>query len=195
MEPSLGEQGFELLLVEDIQLQLLRLLQLRARARTGNHVVRLRAHAPDGLAPELPDERLGVGPAHELEGAGEDKRLASERTVAGGLDGLRSDPHGEELLHQLTAGTLEVGLHLVGHVRPDASIRRRSSSLAPPTRSTLPKSAARSCAVASPTCGMPSANRKRHSSGRALAAIRSTRFCADLSANPSSSMTWSLVMR
>src|SRR5438309_4480091 len=144
MEPSLGEQGFELLLVEDIQLQLLRLLQLRARARTGNHVVRLRAHAPDGLAPELPDERLGVGPAHELEGAGEDKRLASERTVAGGLDGLRSDPHGEELLHQLTAGTLEVGLHLVGHVRPDALDTTKgilTPSAPPPDASEIPRQA------------------------------------------------------
>src|SRR5439155_16960147 len=70
---------------------------------------------------------------------------------------------------------------------PTPSTLRRSSSVALCSCWMVPKSAANIVAVASPTWGMPSAYRKCPSSGRLLAAILSSRFWADLSANPSSS--------
>src|SRR5438309_9500429 len=67
---SSRQQRFELLFVEDAQLQLLRLLELRTGARPCDHVVGLCAHAADRLAAELAHDALGIRAAHRLERAG-----------------------------------------------------------------------------------------------------------------------------
>src|SRR5207249_9164806 len=90
-EPSSRKQCFELLLVEDRQLEFLCFFELRAGARPRDDVIRLRAHAPRGLAAQLAHERLGVGTADRLQRPREHERLAAERTVTDRLDSLRLD--------------------------------------------------------------------------------------------------------
>src|SRR5205085_6279551 len=79
---SLRQQRLELVLVEDGDLELLRLLQLRAGAQARDHVVGLGADAARRLPAELAHQGLGVGPAHRLERAREDERLAGQRPIA-----------------------------------------------------------------------------------------------------------------
>src|SRR6266850_1432679 len=117
---SPGHEGEELLLVQDCDLELLRLLQLRTGARPGDHIVGLRAHARDRLTAQPANQRLRVGPAHRLHRPGEYKRLACQRTLARRLDRLRLHPTSEELGHQLAAMTLEIHVHLACHVRTHA---------------------------------------------------------------------------
>src|SRR6266566_5078523 len=100
--------------------QLLRLLQLRARARAGHNIVRLGTYATCRLAAQPAHQRLGVRPAHRLQRAGEDKGFAGEWTISDSLDRLRLDAHREKLLDQRGARALEVQMHLARHARTDA---------------------------------------------------------------------------
>src|SRR5262249_20016718 len=117
---SLREQRFELLLVEDVQLQLLCLLELRSRPGPRHHVVGPGPDPARRLAAKRAHQRLSVRPAHRLEGAGEDEGLAVEWTVADRIDDLRPDTHIDQLHHELRALALEVAKDLAGHVGADA---------------------------------------------------------------------------
>src|SRR5712691_10334036 len=118
--PLLPDQFQELLLVEDVQLQLLRLLQLRAGARPGDHVVRFGAHGRRRLAAELAHQRLRVGPPHRLHRPRENERLARERPFAGGFGRLRLHAGLQQSPHQLSPMAVEVLPHLARHVGADA---------------------------------------------------------------------------
>src|SRR6266516_1307877 len=96
--PSSGKQRFELLLVEDVQLQLLRLLELGAGARPRDHVVGLRADAAHGLA--------------------------AERSLADGLRLLRLHAGGEQSRDQLGARTVKYAWTSWAMLGPTPSTRR-----------------------------------------------------------------------
>src|SRR5712691_11623933 len=83
------DEGHKARFVQDLHLQLLRLVELRSRARPCDHVVGLRAHARGRLPPELAHQRLRIRPAHRLNGPGEDKGPACERPLARRLHRLR----------------------------------------------------------------------------------------------------------
>src|SRR5260370_17624958 len=61
-----SDQVQELLLVEDCELQLVCLLELRPRARPRDHIVGLGANARCGLPAEPASQRLGLVPAPPL---------------------------------------------------------------------------------------------------------------------------------
>src|SRR5260370_29880655 len=82
----------ELLLVEDRELQLVCLLELRPRARPRDHVVRLGVDARPGLPADPAYQRLGLGPAQPVHGPAEHERLARQRPVAIHLPRLRLHP-------------------------------------------------------------------------------------------------------
>src|SRR5258708_28277005 len=115
-----SDQVQELPLVEDRELQLVCLLELRPGARPRDYVIGLRAHARRGLTAEPAYQRLGLGPAHPVHGPGEHERLARQRPIARRVRRLRLHAGGDQAPHQLSPLPLEVLLHLARHARADA---------------------------------------------------------------------------
>src|SRR2546422_5935386 len=117
---SFGQQGFELVLVENVELQFLCLLQLRAGARSGHNIVRFGAHASGGLPTQLAHHRLRVRAAHRLQRAGEHEGFAGEWSIAEKLGFRGLDARREELLDERSARTLKVHVYLTRHARADS---------------------------------------------------------------------------
>src|SRR3954470_11722199 len=78
---SLGDERVPRGFVDHLDAKLLRFLELRARARTGDDEVRLRRNRARRLGAQLLGLGLGLVARQGFQRAGEDDRLASDRRL------------------------------------------------------------------------------------------------------------------